>query len=140
VSFLFVIERNENIKQLYFKEFERYKNSDEYTEHKKDGFNRTDFFRARMDRSIEYVGRDLDYINYYYIFYKNPYMLKFILKHPKIFTYHRLLSVNPSAVDFLKDNPQYIDIKLLSKNTNNDAFDIIENNIDGIDWNNISKN
>lgn len=140
MSFLFVIERNENIKQLYFKEFERYKNSDEYTEHKKDGFNRTDFFRARMDRSIEYVGRDLDYINYYYIFYKNPYMLKFILKHPKIFTYHRLLSVNPSAVDFLKDNPQYIDIKLLSKNTNNDAFDIIENNIDGIDWNNISKN
>jgi len=50
------------------------------------------------------------------------------------------LSANPSAVSFIKQHPDKIDWKELSKNPNPKAIEMLKNNKDKIDWSTLSAN
>jgi hypothetical protein len=53
-----------------------------------------------------------------------------------------ILSQNPNAIDFLKDNRRRIDLHTLSANTNQDAIEILKEHIDSeeLDWAALSSN
>ena len=47
---------------------------------------------------------------------------------------YKNLSLNPNAINFLKDNPKLINWECLCQNTNPSVIDLFNDNIDKIKW------